>query len=100
MPSEENSLGDNMYIKYETIKKEIDNWDPVGLLNIHAPHDEYDNESKEIYYELNDVKNINKDELSKIIFNIFTRSFGNDVFNTGLDKCDEIAVRILTSSKI
>ena len=34
-------------MNFETIKKEIDMWDPIDLLN-HAPPDEYDIESREI----------------------------------------------------
>lgn len=38
-------MGDKM--NFEIIKKEIDKWDPIDLLD-HAPLDEYDIESGEI----------------------------------------------------
>lgn len=37
-----------MIISYDIIKLCIDKCDPVGLLKIHAPSDEYDSESAKI----------------------------------------------------
>ena len=43
-----------MIISYDIIKLCIDKCDPVGLLKIHAPSDEYDSESAKI---CNSIKN-------------------------------------------
>ena len=58
---------------FEIVKKSIDKWDPYGLLEIHCPADEYDNESKEIANRIKLENSIY--EIADIISKIFTNSF-------------------------
>lgn len=84
-----------MSISFIKIKNAIDAWDPIELLITHAPPDEYDGESKEIYNILQLTHNIDANELSQIISDIFSRRFGNDVFNKTLEECGTVAQEIL-----
>lgn len=60
------------------IKRVIDRWDPVNLLTIGCPLDEYDFEIKKI---LESCAFNSIDELSKIIYDVFIDSFGSDIFS-------------------
>ena len=44
-------------LHYEIVKLEIDKWDPMGLLGIGAPDDEYDPEIKNIVNKIQTIKN-------------------------------------------
>ena len=66
-------------IKKERIKKIIDEWDPIDLLPF-APPDEYDYEINKIYSVIEDKVNIEHQYLSEIIYNVFKKTFGEDVF--------------------
>ena len=73
------------------IKKEIDKWDPIGLL-AHAPPDEYDIESEKIASKFqNDAE---KDGV--MIYEVFTEAF-ETAFTNSVDECVEIAKRIQES---
>ena len=85
-----------MTISYAVIKMAIDEWDPIGLLIIHSPADEYDSESKGIFNRLSELTFISIEALANIIFEVFVKSFGDDVFISGLDECKKIAEKILT----
>lgn len=82
---------------FEIIKIIIDEWDPIGLLAIHSPLDEYDIETKEIANYLKE--NYQLEELSTKIFNIFTESFGDDIFNKTMGECRIIADKIVNAIK-
>ncbi len=84
-----------MTISYTAIKEIVDEWDPVGLLITHAPKDEYDGESKKVFNKLRDLTTVSVEELSRIIYDVFVKSFGDDVFISDLSACKEIAGKIL-----
>ena len=86
----------NVTISYAAIKMAIDEWDPIGLLITHSPADEYNNESKRIFDRLSELTSTSIEALANIIFEVFIKSFGDDVFITGLDECKKIAEKILT----
>lgn len=80
-------------MNFETIKKEIDKWDPIDLLN-HAPSDEYDIESREIFLKFqNDAK-----QNGMIIYEAFVKSFGTTTFTKSVNECVGIAKRIMESN--
>ncbi|MEM1485862.1 hypothetical protein V6615_13470 [Oscillospiraceae bacterium PP1C4] len=85
-------------ILYSNIKKIIDDWDPVELLITHAPPDEYDGETKEIFASLHISDSINVHIVSKIIFDTFSKRFGSDVFTKNLKECEIIAKKIILFS--
>ena len=74
----------------------IDEWDPIGLLITHAPADEYDSETKRIFDRLSELTSTSIEALSNIIFEVFVKSFGDDILISGLDECKKIAEKILT----
>lgn len=82
-------------LAYGTIKEAIDDWDPIELLTTHAPADEYDNESKIIFDKLNALPSVCVEDLAKVILDVFTKSFGNDMFRSEIDQCKWIASKIL-----
>ena len=79
-------------MNFETIKKEIDKWDPIDLLN-HAPSDEYDIESREIFLKFqNDTE-----QNGMMIYEIFSKAFGQ-TFTKSVNECIGIAKRIMESN--
>ena len=84
-----------MSVSYERIKRAIDMWDPVELLVTHAPPDEYDCESREIFEAGKGNNSLCINDLARLILDVFTRNFGSDVFNKKLEECREIAKIIL-----
>lgn len=82
-------------ITKEKIKKEIDKWDPIGLLDI-APADEYSGEVDEIYNRLQKYNQTNEAVLAGVIFVVFVRKFGS-LFTVkfGKNDCFEVARHIL-----
>jgi hypothetical protein len=84
-----------MLVTFITVKRIIDDWDPVDLLITHAPSDEYDGESKEIFAVIGNNSNIEIGKLSCLIHSIFTNAFGNDVFKQTKEDCEVIAKRLL-----
>lgn len=85
-----------MFIPYDVIKRTIDEWDPVELLNTHAPADEYDSESNSIFVRAAEMASASIEVLANIIFEVFVDNFGDDVFILGIDECMKIAKKILT----
>lgn len=82
-------------IREITIKNMIDKWDPIGLLVIHAPLDEYDSESKKIYNLVSGKKDLDSYELGMIIHKVFIEYFGDNIFLKTVDECIEIANTII-----
>ena len=83
-----------MSISYGRIKKTIDDWDPIELLITHAPPDEYDSESREIFNMLQNADTMDTQTLSQAIHDVFSRRFGSNVFIKGLEECSTIAQKI------
>lgn len=84
-----------MLVTFNTVKRIIDDWDPVDLLITHAPPDEYDGESKEIFAVISNNPNIGIVELSCLIYSIFTKAFGGDVFKQTKKDCEVIAQNMI-----
>ena len=76
-------------LHYEIVKLEIDKWDPMGLLSIGAPDDEYDPEIKNIVNEIQAVKNEN--ELALLTKSIFEKWFGEEF---DFEDCFKVAMNI------
>ena len=81
---------------YNNIKDIIDAWDPVGLLAMHAPLDEYDSETNQIYELLKTQPEANADFVANCIYDIFIKSFGSDVFRKDICDCLQVANKILS----
>lgn len=71
---------------YELIKKCIDQWDPIELLEF-CPRDEYDILSMSIYMKWSKDDN----DLAKTIYDTFYNAFGKDTFNKSYEDCLYIA---------
>ena len=82
-----NSMGNKM--NFEIIKKVIDKWDPIDLLD-HAPPDEYDIESREILLKFQHSVEQN----GMVIYEVFSKAFGM-TFTKSVDECVSIAKRIM-----
>lgn len=83
-------MGDKM--NFEIIKKEIDKWDPIGLLD-YAPADEYDIESREIMLRFcHDQHDIEQNGM--IIYEVFSEAFGTS-FTKSITECISIAKSIM-----
>ena len=75
-------------MNFGIIKKEIDKWDPIGLL-AHAPSDEYDAESREIASKFQN--GTQQDGI--MIYEVFTEAF-ETAFTNSVDECVAIAEKI------
>ena len=82
-----------MLMKYEVIKKIIDDWDPIDL-SYFAPEDEYDPISKKIAEII--LKISSEKLLGNIIFELFIESFGVNTFTKSLQECEIIAHKLLS----
>ena len=80
-------MGDKM--NFEIIKKVIDKWDPIDLLD-HAPSVEYDIESREILLKFEQ----NMKQNGIIIYEVFSKAFGT-TFNKSVDECACIAKKMM-----
>lgn len=76
-------------MNFEIIKKEIEKWDPIDLLN-HAPSDEYDTESREVLLKFQH----NIEQNGMIIYEVFSKAFGT-TFTKSVDECVCIAKKIM-----
>lgn len=81
-------LLDDGNMKFETVKREVDKWDPVDLL-CHAPSDEYDTESRKIAQRF--CGDAGQD--GAMIRAVFAGAFG-EAFEKNLDECICIAKTI------
>lgn len=84
-----------MHDIYQHIKAVIDKWDPVELLAMHAPSDEYDYEIRLICEFLTVQPLISERLLLKQIYTIFTENFGSDVFLKNENDCKMWRMRLL-----
>lgn len=69
---------------FEKITKIINRIDPIGLLSLHSPEDEYKNEIKLIYFYLKKHKNINHNDLKNEIKRIFEEAFYPQVISDNI----------------
>jgi hypothetical protein len=77
--------------KYIFIKKTIDEWDPIGLLEMGCPDDEYEPEIREIERLAYHAKSI--DELALGIRQVLIKWF-DEYFP--IEKCYPVALKIWT----
>ena len=78
---------------FDKVKAVIDEWDPIELLSIHCPSDEYDEISMELSQIL--ICNVDIEFLGKEIYNLFIQAFGTSTFGKSIDECKIIAQKIL-----
>ncbi len=78
---------------FRQIKSIIDAWDPIELLIIHCPNDEYDEISMELKKRI--AERVDLDSLANAIFDLFVQAFGIPTFNKSLDECRKIAQKIM-----
>lgn len=84
-----------MTMSYEKIKQIIDEWDPIDLLS-HAPKDEYDEETKEVFKSISAANEVITVELiGKIIYTVFSKRFGSNTFTCNLNECMCVAEKIM-----
>lgn len=82
-------------ISINTIRKEINEWDPIDLLDI-APNDEYECEIKAIFDRLSKYAEIDKNIVSSVICVVFAREFGSTFTNNyNTASCVPIAEKII-----
>jgi hypothetical protein len=74
------------------VKSEIDKWDPVELLAIHAPSNEYEREVDTIYDKISGILNI--EQIQKIIYDVFLERFTSTVFLKNYVECFDVASNI------
>lgn len=69
----------------EIVKYVLDEWDPLNLLALGAPLDEYDYELDIILFRLNFINEITSLQIAKIIHETFTYAFDESVFAYSVD---------------
>ena len=75
--------------KFILVKEVVDEWDPIGLLGMGCPDDEYDPEIKDIVQLLSNIKTV--DELTRVIQKVFIKWFEEDLT---IEKCYPVALEI------
>jgi len=75
--------------KYVLVKEVIDEWDPIGLLGMGCPDDEYDPEIGDIVRLLSNIKSV--DELAGGINKVFIKWFDEDLT---IEKTFPVALKI------
>jgi len=90
---------------FRTVRETINEWDPIGLLNMGTPDDEYDMEAGLIsYYILKAVGNISANGLASEISDIFSKSYATvhisylrRLSEKIMLQCFPVAVKIISS---
>lgn len=82
---------------FNKIKKIIDEWDPIELLMIHCPSDEYDEISFELTQKIADDSSV--EFIANAIFELFVQAYSVPTFNKTIDECKRIAQKIVESIK-
>lgn len=77
---------------YKILKKIINQWDPLDLLKINCPDDEYETEIDLIWKAIDE--NISEKQLAEIIYKVFFEMFG-DLFKCSKKECLRISKKIL-----
>jgi hypothetical protein len=79
--------------EYIFVKEVIDEWDPIGLLGMGCPDDEYDPEIRDIVRLLSNIKSVV--ELAEVIHNVFDKWFNSiDSIEYTFEKCYPVAIKI------
>ena len=72
----------------------INDWDPLDFFPL-APKDEYAGEAQKIYEYIRGNHNLQVEHLATVINKIFVAAFGADAYEENMEKCTEVARRIL-----
>lgn len=83
-------------MNYNLIKRIIDNWDPVGLLAMGCPSDEYNLEVEEIFQFCKITHT--KQEIGEMIYSTFYNFFGENTFEKTIEECFDVGKKILDQS--
>jgi hypothetical protein len=83
---------------FNKVKSIINNWDPVKLLAIHCPDDEYHSEIRAICRYIEEADSLNEIELGTYIYQTFTDFLGKE-FRESPDSCIVIGRKIMESVK-
>lgn len=75
----------------DIIKSVVDKADPIGLLGIRCPADEYDSEIKMIFARIR--KGMSADEIAKVIHAVFLEMFSESI---DAKLCDTMACEMLS----
>ena len=78
---------------FDKVKKIIDEWDPIDLLAMHCPGDEYDDISLLISQKVRPVMDV--ENLANYIYDLFVYEFDISTFDKTLDECRMIAQKII-----
>ena len=81
-------LGEPYYI-YNAVKREIDRWNPYGLLP-EALNDEFELESEKVASRIRDGSTV--DEIARTVSKVFSDAFGTQYFE--VDACRNVAEKI------
>ena len=68
----------------------LNEWDPYELIEAGAPENEFTNEATRIAAKIQKIET--PAELARVILDVFSSSFGSDVFST--EECLPVASRI------
>ena len=79
----------------DKIARIINEWDPINFYPM-APLDEYSDEIQKIFEYISINKKIQVEQLAQVINEVFLASFGRDVYEDDMERCEEIARRILS----
>lgn len=75
----------------DIVMKALNEWDPYEVIEAGAPENEFTEEAERIVAKFKRAKT--PTELAHVISNVFSRSFGSDVFST--EECLPVASKIL-----
>ena len=84
-------------MNYNKLKEIINRHDPVGLLELDAPQNEYDPEIGTLLPRIK--KATTEDEIAKIVVEEFTKWFGKEIFKGKEDVVTNIAKDIYQTIK-
>ena len=87
---EQLSLRGNLDPVYAAVKRCVDEWDPYGLLEIGAPEDEFDTESRMVAERIS--PGLTAEEIAEAVNSVFSDQFFPEDF--GLEKCRGVAGKI------
>jgi hypothetical protein len=79
---------------FYAIRALINRYDPIGLLALGAPEDEYDPEVKTIVYQVHDAVTVH--EIQDLIYTEFLRWFGEESIIGSWESYHEIAIQLYT----
>ena len=78
---------------FDKVKEKIDEWDPIDLLAMHCPDNEYDDISLLISQKVQNILDV--EDLANYIYNLFVCQFGVPTFDKNLNECIMIAEKIM-----